>query len=92
VSRGRQLYVRTGKRLRLTGTCVSTGRLEWFDHVATPHMAVCVAVRASSAIPFLFQASGRYTAIYTAISAAIYAAIYRDACIPRRSSVAGGEW
>ena len=67
VSRGRQLYVRTGKRLRLTGTCVSTGRLEWFDHVATPHMAVCVAVRASSAIPFLFQASGRYTAIYTAI-------------------------
>ena len=38
----------------MTGTCVTSRKLEWFDHVETPYMEVARAVRISSCIPLYF--------------------------------------
>lgn len=51
----RQLYEKTGKLLRITGTSLTGGTLSWFDKDLTPDMPVALAVRASSTIPGLFQ-------------------------------------
>ena len=51
-----QLFNHTGLRLRLTGTNVHTGMLDWFDADLTPDVPVALAVRASSSIPFVFEA------------------------------------
>jgi predicted acylesterase/phospholipase RssA len=40
-----QLYQRTNVWLRLTATCLTTKRLEWFDHVLTPDVPVALAAR-----------------------------------------------
>ena len=50
-----QLYERTGVLLRITGTCVNSGKLVYFDKRATPNMRVSKAVHISSAIPFFFE-------------------------------------
>jgi NTE family protein len=50
-----QLHEKTGRWLRLTGTCITTRSLEWFDHERTPDMPVALAARASSSIPLFFQ-------------------------------------
>ena len=49
------LYDKTGKSLKLTGTSVTTGQLKWFSAATTPRMRVSLAVRASSSIPFFFE-------------------------------------
>ena len=49
-----QLYSQTLKLLRITGTNLHTGKLVWFDKDTHPHMAVSLAVRISSSIPFYF--------------------------------------
>eukprot|EP01065_Artemidia_motanka_P000777 TRINITY_DN10369_c0_g1_i1.p1 TRINITY_DN10369_c0_g1~~TRINITY_DN10369_c0_g1_i1.p1 ORF type:complete len:416 (+),score=107.98 TRINITY_DN10369_c0_g1_i1:336-1583(+) len=50
-----QLRQLTGRELRVTGTCVTTGRLEWFDADSAPDMPVSKAIRISSGIPFFFE-------------------------------------
>lgn len=50
----KELFDKTNIHLKLTGTCVTTKRLEWFDHVNTPYMEVAKAVRISSCIPLYF--------------------------------------
>jgi len=49
------LYKKTGIVLRVTGTCLNTQSLEWFDHVKTPNMKVAKAIHISSCIPFMFK-------------------------------------
>ena len=50
-----QLHSLTQKLLRITGTNLHTGKLVWFDKDTHPHMAVSLAVRISSSIPFYFM-------------------------------------
>lgn len=50
----KELFEKTKIHLRLTGTCVTSRKLEWFDHVETPYMEVARAVRISSCIPLYF--------------------------------------
>lgn len=50
----KELFEKTKIHLRLTGTCITTKKLEWFDHVETPYMEVAKAVRISSCIPLYF--------------------------------------
>lgn len=50
----KELFDKTNIHLKLTGTCVTTKRLEWFDHINTPYMEVAKAVRISSCIPLYF--------------------------------------
>lgn len=49
------LYKKTGIFLRVTGTCLNTHSLEWFDHIKTPDMKVAKAIHISSCIPFMFK-------------------------------------
>lgn len=49
------LYNKTGIELRITGTCLTTNKLEWFDYKLTPKMSVSKAVLISSSIPFIFK-------------------------------------
>jgi predicted acylesterase/phospholipase RssA len=51
-----ELYKETKKVLRLVGTNLRTGGITWFDYKSTPNMPVAKAARASSAIPFFFNA------------------------------------
>jgi NTE family protein len=48
------LYAVTQRTLVVTGSNISTGHLEYFDHVRTPEMQVATAVRISISIPFYF--------------------------------------
>jgi NTE family protein len=50
------LYIQTLKNLRITGTCLSTSNLEYFDVTLTPDMPISKAVRISSSIPFVYSA------------------------------------
>lgn len=49
-----QLYQLTGKRLIITGTCVNTHKIEYFDDNTTQKLSVIDAIRISISIPFLF--------------------------------------
>lgn len=49
------LYKKTGVVLKVTGTCLNTQNLEWFDHIKTPNMKVAKAIHISSCIPFMFK-------------------------------------
>lgn len=49
------LYNKKKIHLKITGTCINTQKLEWFDHVNTPRMSVARAVHISSCIPFVFK-------------------------------------
>lgn len=51
----REMFDITGIHLKLTGTCVSTQQLEWFDYIQTPSMEVCKAVHISSCIPIYYK-------------------------------------
>jgi len=51
-----ELYNTSKKRLIVTGTCVNTHKIEYFDDITTPTMKVIDAVRISFAFPFLFTA------------------------------------
>ena len=55
----KDLYEYNGTVLRITGTCLTTGELEYFDHVLTPNLSIAKAVHVSSCIP-LFYASVKY--------------------------------
>jgi len=50
------LYMTTGRTLRMTGTSVTTGKTLWFDHIQTPHLCILDAVRMTISVPFLFSA------------------------------------
>ncbi|KAJ1449042.1 acyl transferase/acyl hydrolase/lysophospholipase [Pelagophyceae sp. CCMP2097] len=49
-----QLRSHTGRELRVTATSVTRQRTVYFDADSTPDLRVALAVRASSAVPFLF--------------------------------------
>ena len=50
------LYNAIGVTLRITGTCLSTGTLDYFDKDLTPNMPICRAVHISSCIPVFYAA------------------------------------
>lgn len=50
-----ELYNRTKIELTITGTCITTKKLEYFNHIITPGMSVALAIRISSSIPFYFS-------------------------------------
>ena len=52
----RELYDKTGNVLRITGTCLTTGELEYFDYNLSPTMPVSTAVRISTCVPLCFAA------------------------------------
>jgi NTE family protein len=52
----RDLFIKTNKTLRITGTCLSTSKLEYFDVNLTPDMPISKAVRISSSIPLFYSA------------------------------------
>jgi NTE family protein len=49
--------------LRITGTCLSTGHIEYFDHELCPDMPISKAVHISSCIP-IFYSSVKYNDKY----------------------------
>jgi predicted acylesterase/phospholipase RssA len=51
----RELFSKRGTHLRITGTCVTTQKLEIFDHLKTPDMPVSLAMHISSCIPLFFK-------------------------------------
>jgi|AntAceMinimDraft_5_1070358.scaffolds.fasta_scaffold00029_58 predicted acylesterase/phospholipase RssA len=50
----KDLFIKTGVHLKLTGTCVSDRKLVWFDYILTPSMEVAKAVQISACIPYFF--------------------------------------
>lgn len=58
-----ELYEKRGVILRITGTCLTTRELEYFDHETTPDMPICKAVQISSCVP-LFYAAVKYKGKY----------------------------
>jgi NTE family protein len=50
------LKLQTLKTLRITGTCLTTSTLEYFDVMRTPDMPISKAIRISSSIPLFFSA------------------------------------
>lgn len=50
------LFNARGVTLRITGTCLSTGTLDYFDKDLTPNMPICRAVHISSCIPVFYAA------------------------------------
>lgn len=57
------LFNKTGNILRITGTCLTTGSLEYFDKDLTPDMPISKAVHISSCIP-VFYAAVKYNSKY----------------------------
>ena len=58
-----ELFEKRGVILRITGTCLTTRKLEYFDHELTPDMPICKAVQISSCIPIYYAAvnyKGKY--------------------------------
>ena len=49
-----ELYNWNPVHLILTGTCLDTNKLEYFDYINTPDMKVVDAIRISASIPLLF--------------------------------------
>ena len=47
-----ELYTKRRVHLCITGTCLSTGELVYFDYMKTPYMSVSTAVHISCTIPF----------------------------------------
>lgn len=58
-----ELYDKKKVVLRITGTCLTTRELEYFDYQLTPHMPICKAVQISSCVP-LFYAAVKYNGKY----------------------------
>ena len=59
----KDLYEERGVTLRITGTCLTTGTLDYFDKDLTPDMPICKAVHISSCIPVFYSAvkyDGKY--------------------------------
>lgn len=52
----RELHVKYGTNLVITGTNLDKGIVEYFCHETHPHMPVRLAVRISMSIPFFFEA------------------------------------
>lgn len=50
-----QLYLITGKHLRVVGTNLTQGKSFYMDHIHTPNMTVARGVHISSCLPLLFQ-------------------------------------
>jgi NTE family protein len=57
------LYDKKKVILRITGTCLTTRELEYFDYKLSPHMPICKAVQISSCVP-LFYAAVKYNGKY----------------------------
>lgn len=57
------LYEKKKVILRITGTCLTTRELEYFDYRLSPHMPICKAVQISSCVP-LFYAAVKYNGKY----------------------------
>lgn len=57
------LYEKKKVILRITGTCLTTRELEYFDYKLSPHMPICKAVQISSCVP-LFYAAVKYNGKY----------------------------
>ena len=58
-----ELFEKRGVVLRITGTCLSTRELAYFDYKVSPHMPICKAVQISSCVPLLYAAvkyEGKY--------------------------------
>ena len=51
-----KLFLKTGKSLIITGTCLNTRECEYFNYINTPDMSVIKAIRISISIPFVFIA------------------------------------
>ena len=52
----RDLFLKTGKTLIITGTCLNTRECEYFSYINNPDMSVIKAIRISISIPFVFIA------------------------------------
>jgi NTE family protein len=50
----KELFNRTNKSLVITGSCLNTMSVEYFDYKKTPNMSVIEAIRISLSIPFFF--------------------------------------
>lgn len=50
----KELFDRTGKSLTITGSCLNTMSVHYFNHKNTPLMSVIDAIRISISIPFFF--------------------------------------
>ena len=59
-----ELYKKTNKELIITGTCLTTKKVEYFNYNTTPNMLVLDAIRISISYPFLFTAIKRNNKIY----------------------------
>lgn len=52
----KQLLDKLGKTLIVTGTCVESGKVEYFGPETTPNIPICEALRLTISIPFIFSA------------------------------------
>ena len=50
-----QLYNQTGKHLKMVCTNLTSGKIEYMDHINTPTMPVSQGVQISSCVPFVFE-------------------------------------
>lgn len=51
----RQMYVHTGRHLKMVGTNVTKGESFYMDHIHTPDMPVALGVHISACVPLLFK-------------------------------------
>jgi NTE family protein len=51
----KKLFDKVKKKLIITGVCINTSSLHYFNHIDTPNMEVLTAVRISSSIPIVFK-------------------------------------
>lgn len=50
----KELFEKTNKKLIITGVCINTKTIEYFDYINTPDMIVLDAIKISISIPFIF--------------------------------------
>jgi predicted acylesterase/phospholipase RssA len=50
----KELFEKTKKKLTITGSCVSTGKIRYFNYKNTPNMKVFLALRITISFPLIF--------------------------------------
>lgn len=59
-----ELYEHTNKVLTVTGSCVNTGMVEYFNYKTAPNMSVIEAIRITIAFPFVYTAHKYMNKLY----------------------------
>ena len=49
-----ELFLKTKKKLTLTGSCINNGKIKYFNYKNTPNMKVFDAIRITISFPFIF--------------------------------------